>query len=209
MSFVLTGYPTGASCMLERDDSQPVAAIELNEGLAISSLQERRAAIQLDPIVAQVIAGTWVMPRSGDSVKSPWRPGKEMGTRKGRSRRLVLGGSAQRRLSGASFSAPEASVMMLEAAGHGMVYADGEPRAGDPYSTGYVQLPVRVRKGSNTLLFQVGRGRLKARLTKPRAAAFLSTADVRLPDLTCGEPARERGSRTGRERKRDSREKTW
>ena len=79
--------------------------------------------------------------------------------------------------------------MMLEAAGHGLVYADGEPRAGDPYSTGYVQLPVRVKKGSNALLFQVGRGRLKARLTKPRAAAFLSTADVTVPDLVIGESA--------------------
>ena len=44
-------------------------------------------------------------------------------------------------------------------------------------------------RGQNTLLFQVGRGRLKARLTKPRAAAFLSTADVTLPDLALGERA--------------------
>ena len=90
-----------------------------------------------------------------------------------------------------------------------MVYADGEPRGGDIYSTGYVHLPVQVRKGQNALLFQVGRGRLKARLTKPKAAAFFSTADVTLPDLIAGEPARGRGGRPGRERERRLRGKTW
>ena len=69
--------------------------------------------------------------------------------------------------------AADDSVMMLEAAGHAMVYAGGEPRGGDIYSNGYVHLPVQVRKGQNALLFQVGRGRLKARLTKPKAAGVL------------------------------------
>ena len=93
-----------------------------------------------------------------------------------------------------SFNAAGDSVMMLEAAGHGVVYAGGEPRSGDVYSTGYVQLPVAVRKGQNALLFQVSRGRLKARLTKPKGAAFLSTADVTLPDLKAGEPVEAFGS---------------
>src|SRR5262249_27206878 len=76
-----------------------------------------------------------------------------------------------------------------EAAGHSLVYADSEPRAGDPYSTGYVQLPVRVRKGQNALLFQVARGKLNCKLTRPKAAAFFSSADMTVPDLISGEPA--------------------
>ena len=185
----VTSQVAGASSMLERDDPHPAAAIELNEGLAISSVQERRAAIQLDPIAAEVVAGTWVMPRSGDSVKPAVGQSKKWEPIKAGADGWFSGGALNGGYLAASFTAPEAAVMMLEAAGHGMVYASGEPRAGDPYSTGYVQLPVRVRKGSNTLLFQVGRGRLKARLTKPRAAAFLSTADVTLPDLALGERA--------------------
>ena len=51
------------------DDSarRLTAAIELREGLAISAVRERRAAINIDPIVSAVVAGTWAMPRSGDA----------------------------------------------------------------------------------------------------------------------------------------------
>ena len=94
----------------------------------------------------------------------------------------------------ASFSVDADSVMMLEAVGHATVYAGGEPRAGDTYSTGYVHLPVQVRKGQNALLFQVGRGKLKARLSKPKAPAFLSVADVTLPDMKSGEPIEAEGA---------------
>ena len=171
----------------EVDDSQPAAAIELREGLAISSARARRAAVDIDPIAAQVVAGTWAMPRSGDSVMFPGGQAKKWEPVKAGADGWFSGAALRGGYLATSFSAPEASVMMLEAAGHGMVYADGEPRAGDLYSTGYVHLPVRVRKGQNALLFQVGRGRLKARLTKPKAAAFFSTADMTIPDLIAGE----------------------
>ena len=128
------------------------------------------------------------MPRSGDSVTFPGGQAKKWEPVKAGADGWFSGGALRGGYLATSFSAPEASVMMLEAAGHGMVYVDGEPRAGDLYSTGYVHLPVRVRKGQNALLFQVGRGRLKARLTKPKAAAFFSTADVTIPDLIAGEP---------------------
>jgi pimeloyl-ACP methyl ester carboxylesterase len=172
----------------ELDSSQPTAAIELREGLVISSARSRRATVDIDPIAAQVVAGKWVMPRSGDTVTFPGGQAKKWGPVKTEADGWFSGGALRGGYLAASFSAPEASVMMLEAAGHGMVYADGEPRAGDLYSTGYVRLPVRVRKGRNALLFQVGRGRLKAKLTKPSAAAFFSTADVTIPDLIAGEP---------------------
>jgi pimeloyl-ACP methyl ester carboxylesterase len=80
------------------------------------------------------------------------------------------------------------TVMMLEASGHAKVYASGEPRAGDPYGTGYVQLPVRIRKGSNAFLFQMGQNRLKARLTVPKTTNFFNVADCTTPDLITGEP---------------------
>ena len=129
-------------------------------------------AVDFDPIAAQVVAGTWVMPRSGDSVEFPggqtkkWEPVKA-GTDGWFSEGALRGGYLA-----TSFSAPEDFGDDARSAGHALVYVDGEPRAGDLYSTGYVHLPVRVRKGQNALLFQVGRGRLKARLTKPKAAAF-------------------------------------
>jgi dienelactone hydrolase len=171
------------------EDSPSGAAIELREGLTISTARERRAAINVDPIVAQVISGTWAMPRAGESVAYPganqahmWKPVKAGDDG------WFSGGDLRGGYLAVSFSADADSVMMLESAGHVMVYASGEPRGGDIYSTGYVHLPVHVRKGQNALLFQVGRGKLKARLTKPKAPAFLSAADVTLPDMKSGEP---------------------
>ncbi len=176
------------------DDSPAGAAIELREGLTISTSRQRRAAINLDPVVAQVLAGTWVTPRAGESVAYPggqtkkWEPVKA-GDDGWFSERDLRGGYLA-----ASFSAGDDAVMMLESAGHAMVYASGEPRGGDIYSNGYVHLPVHVRKGQNALLFQVGRGRLKARLTRPKAPAFLSVADVTLPDMKSGEPTEAEGA---------------
>ena len=81
------------------------------------------------------------------------------------------------------FSAPKAAVMILEASGHSLVYVDHEPRAGEASTTGFVQLPVQVREGQNAVLFQAGRGRLKARLIAPKAPAFLSTVDATTPEV--------------------------
>ncbi len=176
--------------LVETDDSpqSPAGAIELREGVAISVARERRAAINVDPIGAQVMAGTWVMPHAGDALTFPGGQVKHWEPVKAAADGWFAGAALRGGYLAASFSAPAAAVMMLESAGHAMVYVDGEPRAGDIYSTGFVQLPVRVRKGQNTLLFQSGRERLKARLTKPKATAFFSTADTTMPDLRLGEP---------------------
>ena len=37
--------------------------------------------------------------------------------------------------------------MVLQASGHSTVYANGEPRAGDPYANGWPVLPVRLHAG--------------------------------------------------------------
>ncbi len=152
------------------EDSPSGAAIELREGVTISTTRERRGAINVDPIAAQVLNGTWTMPRAGESVAYPgmgqarkWEPVKAGADG------WFSGGNLRGGYLAASFSADADSVMMLESAGHAMVYAGGEPRHGDIYSTGYVHLPVQVRQGQNALLFQFGRGKLKARLIAPKA----------------------------------------
>jgi pimeloyl-ACP methyl ester carboxylesterase len=183
MSWVIAVGHANPSIAGVLDDAQPAASIELREGLAISSTRGRRATIDVDPIAARVVAGTWVIPRSGDSLASPGGQARKWEPVKTGPDGWFSAGALRGGYLATSFYAPEATVMILEAAGHEMVYADGEPRAGDVYSTGYVHLPLRVRTGQNALLFQVGRGRLKARLTKPRASAFFSTADTTIPDL--------------------------
>ena len=130
-------------------DPQAEGAIELREGVAIASTHERRTAVNIDPITAQVIAGNWSMPRSGDSVAFPGGDSRKWENVKAAADGWFSGGSLRGGYVAVSFNAAGDSVMMLEAAGHGVVYAGGEPRSGDVYSYGYVQLPVAVRKGIN------------------------------------------------------------
>ena len=79
-------------------------------------------------------------------------------------------------------------VTVLEASGHTMVYVNGEPSVGDPYANGYVRLPVKLRRGPNTFLFQGSVAATRRPLTAPRAPTMLGPDDVTSPDLVVGEP---------------------
>lgn len=87
----------------------------------------------------------------------------------------------------AEVSSDREKVMILEAAGHSAVYVNGEPRGGDPYSYGWLKLPVKLKKGANRLLFLGGRGSLSAKLVSPAKPVFLTAADSTLPDFVVGE----------------------
>ncbi len=76
--------------------------------------------------------------------------------------------------------------VLLDAAGHSVVYCNGVPRCGDPYATGFVRLPLQLRAGRNLLLFRVARGRLRARLLPAPRTAILNGRDVTLPDALIG-----------------------
>lgn len=87
---------------------------------------------------------------------------------------------------------PEARTLLLDAQGHALVYVNGEPRGGDVYAHGYVQLPVALRAGENRLLFVAGgRGIFRAALRAPRASVQFLPGDVTLGDLVPALDARE------------------
>ena len=79
-------------------------------------------------------------------------------------------------------------VWLLDAQGHGAVKVNGTPRTGDVYSNGSVELPILLKKGTNHLLFQSGRGRIAAKLKPATKSLFLSTRDTTLPTVLKDEP---------------------
>jgi pimeloyl-ACP methyl ester carboxylesterase len=147
-----------------------------------------RVAVPIDPVGAQFAAGTWQPPKAGEKLSNAegrsrqWEKLSPAKDGSYQSRKLV-GGSA-------FFTLPSEQdrVMVLAASGDTMVWVNGEPRVGDPYSHGYVQLPVELKKGPNQILFSVGRGQLHAKLTPPRSDLFFNPADVTAPDLIVGQP---------------------
>jgi dienelactone hydrolase len=169
-------------------EAEPHAAIP-TDGLVLPGVAEGgRAAFRMDSVAARLVAGDWKPPHEGDPVTLP------NGTaRKWQAVRAGKDGGFSYQGLGAGYlylAVPAAAeqVLVLEAAGHAMVYVNGEPRVGDVYDHGYVRVPVLLHKGTNDLLVRGGRGgRVRARLTVPRAPALLNTADATLPDLVAGE----------------------
>jgi dienelactone hydrolase len=162
--------------------------IVLREALVIPPVgRAGRAATHTDAIEAAIVADRWKPPKAGETVTLPggstrtWEAAKA--DKDGWFRqRALMGGYAYM-----TVSSPVERIMLLDAAGHSMVYVNGEPRAGDVYANGIVFLPVLLHAGENGLLFQAGRGSLRAKLVAPRAPVTLEPRDATLPDLIAGE----------------------
>jgi dienelactone hydrolase len=162
--------------------ARPSAQMAPREGLVLPPVgQGGRLPVHKDALEAEIVAGRWLPPKAGDVVaagnaKAVWRP--MTAQKDGTFREKELRGGY------AYFNIPsdKERVMMLEAAGHALVYVNGEPRAGDLYSHGYVKLPVLLHKGDNHFLFLVGRGQLKWQLAAPPKDVFLAKNDMLLPD---------------------------
>ncbi len=155
-----------------------------------------RNPIHTDAIQHLIANGEWKAPKEGDTIHvrtnlerawSKLRVGED-----GVFRHNNLNG-------GYAFMEYESEtdeVLILSASGHSMVYVNDEPRVGDVYMTGYVQLPVKMRKGKNEFLFHVARGQLRANLSKPRSELFFNTGDMTLPDIIKGEQRKYLGAIT-------------
>jgi predicted esterase len=165
-------------------------AIAIREGLVASRVGiYRRSPTHVDAVEALIVAGKWQAPRKGDEITLADGSARKWDSisagKDGAFNDPALEG-------GYLFSKVEVDaerVMVLEAAGHAMVYVNGQPRAGDLYSHGYVRVPVLLHKGANDLLFFIGRGRLKADLVPAKADFFFNLADVTTPDLIASEEA--------------------
>lgn len=153
--------------------------IEIREALVVSGVARGgRLPVPQDAVLDRLAAGTFAPPQEGDTVP--------FGGRTSAWRRVTADKDGWMDANGYVFATvdlPTATTMSLEAQGDSIVYVNGSPRGGDPYSTGYVRLPVFLGAGRNTLLFVAGRGRLKARLLPIVKTLTLNTADTTLPDV--------------------------
>jgi pimeloyl-ACP methyl ester carboxylesterase len=146
-----------------------------------------RAPVHTDAIEAEIVAGRWTVPQASDTVRvseevvKTWQEA-ELDDQGWLRHDALSGGYACMIV-----EADAERVMLLDAAGHGMVYVNGVPRAGDPYATGWILLPVRLQAGTNTFLFPVGRGQVRAKLVVPKAGAQFNPRDMTLPDLLRGD----------------------
>jgi poly(3-hydroxybutyrate) depolymerase len=169
------------------DGPQP---IELREGLSLKRTGSRgRSTVFTDPVEALVVAGKWKIPAAGETMVMPDGSTQAWENITANPDGWFTGEGARGGHVVIPYVADHPGVWVLEAAGHNMVYVNGEPRAGDVYGYGFARMPIFLRAGTNDLLFVGGRGRLRARLVRPRAAHQFNRDDATLPDLVVGERA--------------------
>ena len=143
-----------------------------------------RQLLHQNPIDAVLAAGNWQTPQPGDEVTTAagetvaWQKG--LANEEGQLSGPAVGGG----YAVATVNMPGDRVMLLDAKRHAAACVNGEWLAGDPYGYGWVQLPVRLKKGDNTLLFQVARPGFSARLVKPRGKVQILSSDATLPDFS-------------------------
>lgn len=148
----------------------------VREAFAVPVRSEGRVLLRIDPVEARMVRGAGLEGLDWRAIKAGedgWFADRAFG-----------GGYARVRV-----SSPAARTVLLEAQGASHVYVNGEPRAGDVYSTGYVSLPVRLRAGENELLFRCQRGRLRVSFVESPKAVSLDARDATLPDRVVGSSA--------------------
>lgn len=177
--------PLSRSAFAQKPAPSPIV---LSEYLVLKlEVRAGRSPLHADPVEAQLVADSWKPPRDGQSVAFP---NGKISTWK----RLAAGGDGRiqsEALQGgyayASVRLAAPQTLILEAAGHSMVYVNGEPRVGDVYSFGITKIPVALHAGENQLLFLCARGSVSAKLTPVRAKAQFNPTDLTLPDMRTNE----------------------
>ena len=157
--------------------SLPPTPIEIREAIALDAVGGGRSPVPNDPILDRLAVGTYE-PQAGDKLGDrQWKKVQADGEGWLPAQGYLL----------ATVDLPADATMGLQATGDSLVYVNGVPRAGAPYETDAVHLPVHLVRGHNTLLFLAGRGRMKARLVPLAKDLSLDLADTTLPDATPGD----------------------
>ncbi len=154
----------------------------LTDGLGIRTPANRRSPVRIDPIEALIVAGEWVIPTADAKVGDQTWTASKADANGNHSGPATRGGYLSFQV-----DSDKDKAVWLNATGASMVYVNKEPRAGDPYSFGYLTLPIQLHKGKNDLLFAVGRGGFRATLEHVVEPIVLDFRDATVPDSIEGE----------------------
>jgi fermentation-respiration switch protein FrsA (DUF1100 family) len=165
----------------------------LSEGLLLKILSSS-GVISPDKITASILLNTWKAPAEGDEVISKSGVTSTWEIIKADENGWFSDDSLYNGYIYIKYDSDEEKVVLLEAMGNSMVYVNGTPRSGNPYSSkdtyenweprfDYSLLPVKLNKGKNDLIFLCNRGVLKVKLVSVQDEIVLNKEDLTLPDL--------------------------
>lgn len=85
-----------------------------------------------------------------------------------------------------TYDADKEKTALLNISGNSAVFFNGELHAGDPYNSGWLYIPVKLKKGLNELYVRQG-GQMIVKLLFPKIPVQLNTGDPTLPFIVLGE----------------------
>jgi predicted peptidase len=158
--------------------------IQIQEMLVVGPVgRGGRRPVHTDAVEARVVAGDLDVPGPGDMLELPDGTQRAWALSRADENGWIIDPALRGGYASVVVNAADDGVVLLEASGHRAVYVNGEPRAGDPYGTGWAVVPVALDQGANNLLFPVGRGRVRAQLSAPKSPAMFNLRDKTVPDL--------------------------
>ena len=174
-------------------DAAAQSEYRFRTGLAVSQVHRYgREAIVTDQVAYQLAIAQFQKPAIGGKI-----PGRETGsensweevsvdsTGKFRGEALMNGYIYL------TYEAPREMSALLNITGNIMCYFNGEPRAGDIYSDGWMYTPVRLKRGVNEILIRCGNFSrwqgVGARLIFDQRPVSLNTEDATTPHIVIGQ----------------------
>lgn len=179
--------------------SQTADSIVLEEGLVIK-LERRQGGQIISPnaVAASIETGQWNIPSENDDFKfndkiiGTWEKiiADESGWFKGE---LLVNSYVH-----FEYEAVKDGIVLIEPMGNSMFYVNGSARSGNPYryKDGYEEweprfdyslIPVKLKKGSNSFLFECNRGLLKVKINFDTQGLIFNEYDLTIPDIVVGE----------------------
>jgi predicted esterase len=158
------------------------------QGVSVSGVHHYgREALYTDQLAYRLYTNTLALPVAGAAsgmtdtkdAEIKWQPIKADSLKRFRSRQL-FGGYIY-----FTYTADKEKTALLNISGVNSIFFNGVPHAGDPYSAGWLYIPVKLKKGLNELYVRTA-GQLVARIIIPKTTLQLNTEDITLPNIVQG-----------------------
>lgn len=160
----------------------------ISRGLAVGNIGVGgRTPFPTDAVQEKIVRGTWSTPKAGEEIIAPDGTAHSWTELTANKDGWLEGPQLNGGYLLATVDSEGDKVVLLEAQGHSMVYVNGLLRPGDPYSYGWLKLPIELRAGRNELLFACGRGQMRAKITPLPKPEMLNMADSTIPEILVGE----------------------
>lgn len=160
------------------------------EGLMINGVQHYgREALYIDLLAHQLYSGTLQQPKenqvfgNNDSNKQvSWKVIKADSLHRFRMPGRMFASNGYIYL---NYTAEKQQTVILNTKGSNALYVNSEPHMGDPYASGWLHIPVLLKKGLNEIYIRSGFG-TTACLVFPKKAIALALDDPTLPVISAG-----------------------